>query len=116
MIRDDKVYLKHILDSIRFIEKHCNKITMSVFIRDKLLQNAMVRLLEIIGEAAKLISKDTKSKLSGVQWNKIIAMRNTLTHEYFGVDLKIVWSTIHEELPKLKKEITAHLKFLRPTS
>ncbi|MFA5830174.1 MAG: HepT-like ribonuclease domain-containing protein [Candidatus Gracilibacteria bacterium] len=63
MIRDDKVYLKHILDSIRFIERHCNKITIGSFHKDELVQNAMVRLLEIIGEAAKLVSKETKEKL-----------------------------------------------------
>ncbi len=104
MIRDDKVYIQHILDSISFIDKYSKKLTIGDFVADELLQSAIVRQLEIIGEAANLITRSTKEKYK-VEWNKIVGMRNKLIHEYFGVDLNIVWSTIKEELPKLEKEL-----------
>lgn len=110
MIREDKIYLKHILDSIRFIQKYCKGIEIAGFCDDEILQSAVVRQLEVIGEAARMISNTTKDKLPGIKWIKIVGMRNKLIHEYFGVDLNIVWSTLQEELPKLKKEILTYLK------
>ncbi len=109
MIRDDKVYLSHILKSISFIEKYCAKLTLREFYKNEILQNAMVRQLEIIGEAANSVSKATRNKLTTVEWYKIIGMRNKLIHEYFGVDLNVVWTTIKEELPQLKKAVTEYL-------
>ena len=110
MIRDDNAYLKHILDSILFVEKYCGKLDIGRFRKDELLQSAVVRQLEIIGEAARLVSKETKAKLPAIQWNMIIGMRDKLIHEYFGVDLNVVWSTINEELPKLKAEIQRYFR------
>ena len=110
MIRNDKVYLKHILDAISFIEKHCGKIIAVNFYKDALLQSAMVRQLEIIGEASKFISGETKKQLPDIEWKRIISMRNKLIHEYFGVDLNVVWTTIKKELPKLKEAISAYMK------
>jgi uncharacterized protein with HEPN domain len=110
MIRDDSAYLKHILDSVRFIDKYSKKLTVAQFIKDELVQSAIVRQLEIIGEAANLVSKQTKQELKGVEWAKIVGMRNKLIHEYFGVDLNVVWSTIKQELPKLEKELKRYLK------
>ena len=108
-MRDDNAYLKHILDSILFVEKYCGKLDVVHFLKDELLQSAVVRQLEIIGEAGKLLSKETKIKLPAIQWNMLIGMRNKLIHEYFGVDINVVWSTINEELPKLKAEIKRYL-------
>jgi uncharacterized protein with HEPN domain len=111
MIHDDKIYLKHIIDAILFIEKHCGKINSTQFYKDEVLQSAIVRQLEIIGEAAKSISKSTKTKLNEIEWNKVIGMRNKLIHEYFGVDLNVVWATIKEELPRLKKYLVSKFSF-----
>jgi uncharacterized protein with HEPN domain len=113
MTRDDKVYLTHILESIVFIEKYCAKLTLREFFANEILQNAIVRQLEIIGEASNCISKTTQNKLKTVEWYKIIGMRNKLIHEYFGVDLNVVWTTIEEELPKLKTAIEEYLKYVQ---
>ncbi len=110
MIRDDSAYLKHILDSVRFIKKYSKKLTVADFTKDELVQSAIVRQLEIIGEAANLVSLKTKRELKAVEWAKIVGMRNKLIHEYFGVDLNIVWSTIKEELPNLEKEVKNYLR------
>lgn len=109
MKRDDNVYLKHIVEAIDFIERYCGKVNAREFYRDELLQNAIVRQLEIIGEAAKSVSKRTQNKLSNVEWKKVIGMRNKLIHEYFGVDLKVVWTTVKEELPPLRTVISQYL-------
>ncbi len=110
MTPNDNVYLDHIIESIDFIEKYCAELGAREFYKDELLQNAIVRQLEIIGEAANRVSKKTQSKMKKIQWKKIIGMRNKLIHEYFGVDLKVVWTTIKEELPLLKEEISEYLK------
>jgi uncharacterized protein with HEPN domain len=71
----------------------------------KRVQDAVVRNLEIIGEAAKNIPKDTKDKHKDVPWKQIIAMRNKVSHEYFGIDAVILWQTIKEDIPALKPKI-----------
>ena len=67
--------------------------------------DAVVRNFEIIGEAAKNLSRKTKSRLSDIPWEDITGMRNKMIHEYFGVDLEIIWKTIQEAVPDLKKAI-----------
>jgi uncharacterized protein with HEPN domain len=67
--------------------------------------NAVVRSIEIIGEAAKHIPKAIKDKAPEIHWKEIVGMRNKIAHEYFGIDNKIVWETAKRYLPKLKKQI-----------
>ena len=67
--------------------------------------DAVVRNLEIIGEASKYIPDDIKGKLPNVDWRRIIGLRNRITHEYFGVSLKIIWQIIKDELPALKEQM-----------
>jgi uncharacterized protein with HEPN domain len=71
---------------------------------------AVVRALEIIGEAAKSIPKEVKKKYPNIPWDKIVGMRNKIAHEYFGIDVKIVWTTATKDIPQLKEEMKKIIK------
>ena len=73
--------------------------------RDPKTQDAVLRNLEVVGEAARHITKETKKNYSEIPWRQIVDMRNKVIHEYFGVDLKILWKTVQEDIPYLEKEI-----------
>ena len=79
-----------------------------------MLQDALIRQVEIIGEASSRISKDIKEKYSEVSWIDIKDMRNKLIHDYFGVNILIVWKTVQEDVPILKKHVLEILKDLNP--
>ncbi|MEL6325949.1 MAG: HepT-like ribonuclease domain-containing protein [Cyanobacteria bacterium J06626_23] len=74
---------------------------------DRMLELSVVRLIEIIGEAAANISSDKRQQLSQIPWRDIVSMRNRIVHAYFDIDLKIVWKTIHEDLPALLLQLEA---------
>ena len=101
----DESYLLDILiasqDAIAFVEG----ITYQDFERSKLHQNAVIRPLEIIGEAAGRISNELKSSYPQIPWNLMIGMRNRLIHNYMDVDLQVIWETIHNDLPPLIRSI-----------
>lgn len=99
----DEFYRKHILESIDKIIGFINGLDYDKFEQDDLIQSAVVRELEIIGEAAGRFSVDFKEKHNQVNWPEIIGMRNKLIHDYFDVDYSIVWKTLIDDLPKLKK-------------
>lgn len=109
-MKKDKVYLKHILDAISDIEKFTGGIPGSEFFKNKEKQYAVLRGLEIIGEAVKNLSKDARSKHREVPWRDIAGMRDKLIHEYFGVNLELVWETVKDKLPGLKEQIFGILK------
>ena len=102
-MKNDAIYLKHILDAIEEVENYLGKIGFADFEKNTLVINATIRQLEIIGEAAMRISKEFKAKNSEIPWLEIIGMRNRLIHEYFGVDIKVVWETVTNDLVKLKE-------------
>lgn len=103
--RDDTLYIKDILDSIDAIESYIEDIDYSQFIENRMLYSATIRELEIIGEAAGKISHKTKEKYPNIDYRTIKDFRNILAHEYFGVDMLIVWGIVTEKLLDLKKEI-----------
>ena len=107
--RDDSAYLKHILDANNAIEEYTKNIDWPSFLKNKLVQDGVVRELEIIGEATKNLSDQFKQSYPTIPWQDINDMRNKLIHEYFGVDLQIVWDTVHKNLPEFKKQIQALL-------
>lgn len=91
MKRDLRLYLDDILDCIDKIEKYTGDTTEDGFYNDVLLQDGVIRRLEIIGEAAKHVPQRLRSKHPGIPWPDIVGMRNRLTHEYFGVHLQRAW-------------------------
>lgn len=110
MGKDPKVFLKHILESIEWIEKDIENLTEDQFMENVPIQDAVVRRFEIIGEAVRNLSEEYKEEHSDIEWHKAMAMRNILTHGYFGIDLKIVWDTVNKTLPEFKKQIKSLLK------
>jgi uncharacterized protein with HEPN domain len=110
MTKDDDVYLRHILDAIDRIGSYTKGKTAGDFKKTKMLQDAVIRQIEIIGEAAKMVSAAAKAKSESVPWKDIAGMRDKLIHGYFGVDLDAVWNTVEKDLPALKKEIENLLK------
>ncbi|HDH31284.1 MAG TPA: DUF86 domain-containing protein [Candidatus Wolfebacteria bacterium] len=104
--REDKLYIADIKDSIKKIEEYTKGLDFDEFVKDSMAMDAVVRNLTIIGEAAKNIPEEIKSKNPHIAWTEAISMRNKVTHEYFGVDEDILWQTIKEDLPILKKQIS----------
>jgi uncharacterized protein with HEPN domain len=103
-------YLNDILDSIADIQEFTAGLTGEDFFNDKKTIKAVVRSLEVIGEAASRLPEKIREMHPETPWREIIAMRNRLIHEYFGVDLDIVWQTIEEDLPPLNVTVKRMIK------
>ena len=106
MIKNDQVYLEHILEAISKIESFVNGLTKFDFDRNVLIQDAVIRNFEIIGEATKKISKQFTQKHSGIPWQDMAGMRDKLIHDYLDVDLDVIWRTIESDLPLLKEMLS----------
>jgi len=114
-MKEDLAFVEHILDSINAIEKFSKNLTKEKLISSRLKQSAIVREIEIIGEAVKNISLSLKNKHKEVEWKEIAATRDKMIHHYFGVDLNIVWSITKIDLPDLKKKMLKIKKELKNT-
>jgi len=101
----DKARLQHILDAILEVEDYLVEIDFAKFLENSMMRFACIKQLEIIGEAGNHISEETKAKFSEIEWWQIVGMRNVFVHEYFGVDINLVWEIIKSELPDLKIKI-----------
>lgn len=109
-MKSDKVYLQDILDAISDIERFVRGVSSTEFMRSKEKQYAVIRALEIMGEATKQVSKDLRVKHPEVPWKDIAGMRDKLIRAYFGVKTELVWETVRQKLPQLKKNINTLLK------
>ena len=109
-MKDPFIFLEHIFDNLLDIKEFSNKLSKESFEKDKLRQNAIIRSLEVIGEAVKNIPNDFKKKHSTIPWKEIAGMRDKLMHHYFGVDLDLVWNVVKNDVPKLEKGLREILK------
>jgi len=108
--RNWKLFLIDMLESIKKIENYISKISYEEFLQDEKTKDAVVRNLEIIGEAANQIPKEIQETYKEIPWPQIIGLRNRLIHGYFVVDYAIVWDIIKDELPDLRVQLEKILK------
>jgi uncharacterized protein with HEPN domain len=101
-MKDDSIYIEHILNSINRILDYISGKDREAFEADLITQDAVVRQLEVIGEATKRISKELRSKHPDIPWADMAGMRDVLIHDYIDVDLGVVWKTASENIPDLK--------------
>ena len=104
-MKKDKAYLKDILDAISDIEAFIANINEAEFYKNKEKKYAVVRALEIIGEAAKNLSKELRAKHKEIPWKEIVGMRDKLIHGYFGIKWELVWETVKNKIPELKNQL-----------
>jgi uncharacterized protein with HEPN domain len=108
--RDYQLFLEDILESIEKIERYTTDLSFEEFFQNEMVVDAVIRNFEIIGEAVKKIPSEVRNKYPSVEWKNIAGFRDVLAHDYFGIDIHIVWQTIVEDIPLLKKQISAVLK------
>lgn len=110
MKHEESVYLKHILDAVGKIEEYLQGVNEDTFQDKSLIQDGVIRQLEIIGEAVRHMSPESRKMYPTVPWQDIAGMRDKLIHDYFGVDLIQVWSAATEDVPELKKRVSEILE------
>jgi uncharacterized protein with HEPN domain len=100
--RDYTDYLQDIVDHAEKAMRFVHGVTLDEFGDNEEKIYAVVKMLEIIGEAARHLPKNLRDKYNAIPWKQVTGMRNKVTHEYFSVDLEVVWRTVHEDLPPLR--------------
>ncbi len=103
-MKDDKVFLQNILECIVKIETYTSS-GKEEFMSSELIQDAVIRNLEIVGEATKRVSQGLKEQHQQIPWRQMAGLRDVLIHDYMGISLKIVWNVVQNELPQLKIKI-----------
>lgn len=105
MIRDDGVYLAHIIDAVQQIQAYTEGMDIKEFRAARMVQDAVIRQFEIIGEAAKNLSSEFRDRHGSVPWKDLAGFRDKLIHQYFGVDLATVWLSVEADVPVLLEEL-----------
>lgn len=101
----DRQRLLHILEAINEIQTYTTNTDIKSFLANSMMRFACIKQIEIIGEAANIITPETKEIFTDLEWKQIIGMRHILVHEYFGVDFDLIWQVIIDDLPALKAKI-----------
>ena len=103
MSRDETMYLRDIVQSCEKVMDFTEGLTKTMLLRDAKAYDAVIRNLEIIGEAAKHISGTTRARIPGINWRKITGLRDILAHDYFGIDNNILWDIVQNKVPELSE-------------
>jgi uncharacterized protein with HEPN domain len=109
-LKQDEVFIRHILDEIDFLIDSSKDLEYEGLIKDETLKRAFVRSLEVIGEAAKNISSELRQKHPDIEWRELTGLRDKLIHKYFGVKWEIVWDVVKSKIPQLKERIEGVLE------
>lgn len=112
MKRDDTVYLRHILDAITQVQEYVAGLSQEEFSARRMVHDAVIRQIEIIGEATKNLDPQVLEAYPDVPWKQMAGMRDKLIHQYFGVDLEAVWDVAVEDIPTLKDQVASILQEL----
>jgi uncharacterized protein with HEPN domain len=110
MKKDDRIYLDHILDSFSKILQYLDGVSYAVFLESEEKQDAVIRKIEVAGEATKRLSVTLREKYDHIPWRAIAGMRDKLIHDYLDVDIDTVWATASEDIPRLITEIESVLQ------
>lgn len=105
MIRDDTVYLAHMVDAAEQILLYTAELDYTTFAATRIVQDAVIRQFEIIGEAAKNLTQQFRSQNENIPWKDLAGFRDKLIHQYFGVDLATVWTSVEVDVPVLLSEL-----------
>lgn len=105
MEKDLEIFLGHIRESIEEIENYTGGMLKKDFLKSRKTQDAVIKRIEIIGEAVKNLPRDFKERRREIPWREIAGMRDQLIHGYFGIDMNVVWKTVKKDIPDLKREI-----------
>lgn len=105
MIRDDRVYLSHIRDALQQIQTYAAGMDSAGFFLNRMAQDAVIRQFEIIGEATKNLSEEFRAINPAMPWKDLAGFRDKLIHQYFGVDLAMVWQSVVDDVPMLLNEL-----------
>jgi uncharacterized protein with HEPN domain len=109
-LKDDRLYLRHILDEIAFLRRISQGRTFDDLIRDDYFAHAVRSAVEIIGEAAKNVPSEIRSENPEIPWKEMAALRDRVIHGYFQIDYSIVWSVIEQDLPEIEPRVFRLLK------
>ncbi len=105
MNKDPQVFIDHILECIELVEEYLHGKTVDDFMASTQLQDAIIRRIEIIGEATKNLPQGFKGKHPDIPWKEMAGMRDIIVHEYFGVDIKLTWRVASEDIKGLKAQL-----------
>jgi uncharacterized protein with HEPN domain len=105
--RDPLVLLEDIILAIQKIRRYTSQMDHDAFLRDELVIDGVARNLEIIGEATRQLPEDFRRVYSQIPWTQIAGLRNRIVHDYFGLDLEIIWEIIQHDLPEFEKQVRA---------
>jgi len=110
--RTSKLFVEDMLTAMEKVERYTKELNYDSFVANEMAVDAAMRNLLVIGEAAKNIPEEIRAKYSDIPWKRMIGLRNITIHEYFGVDLSIVWEIVSKNLPETKTKIVALLENL----